>query len=81
MIDHATPADRLGTSIGAKRAAAIAYLRGRGKYIVDAGCNWTPTNAAGTDVARTIRDYRNETGTAHNRVTPGTPMLLRRQAA
>jgi hypothetical protein len=54
MIDHATPADRLGTSIGAKRAAAIAYLRGRGKRIIDAGCNWTPTNAANTDVKRTI---------------------------
>jgi hypothetical protein len=79
MIDHATPADRLGTSIGAKRAAAIAYLRGRGKYIVDAGCNWTPTNAAGTDVGRTIRNYRAETES--NRVTLGTPKLLRRQAA
>jgi len=54
MIDHMTPADRLGTSIEAKRAAAVAYLRSRGKYIVDPGCAWTPTNAANTDVRRTI---------------------------
>ena len=54
MIDHMTPADRLGTSIEAKRAAAVAYLRSRGKYIVDPGCEWRPTNVDNTDVRRTI---------------------------
>ena len=54
MIDHATPADRLGTSIESKRTAAIAYLRSRNKYLIDPGCRWKPTNAANTDVKRTI---------------------------
>ena len=43
-----------------KLEAAIAYLRGRKKYIVDSGCKFIPTNAAHTDVAETIRKYRQE---------------------
>ena len=54
MIDYATPADRLGTSIESKRTAAIAYLRDRGIYILDNDCKFVPTNAANTDVKRTI---------------------------
>jgi hypothetical protein len=63
-LDHATAADRLGTSLAAKRAAAIAYLRSRGKYIVDADCNFVPTNAAKTDVKRTMVQATVETITA-----------------
>lgn len=39
---------------------AVAYLRGRKKYIVDPGCKFVPTNAAHTDVAETVRLYRME---------------------
>ena len=81
-IDYITPADRLGTSLQAKRAAAIAYLRSRGKYIVDADCNWRPTNAANTDVQRTIVNAMAETITQDCvRQAMGVPSLLRRQAA
>jgi hypothetical protein len=80
--DHVTAADRLGASLDAKRAAAIAYLRSRGKYIVDADCNWRPTNAANTSVQRTIVNAMAE---AINqdcaRFAMGVPSLLRRQAA
>jgi len=40
-----------------KLAAAIAYLRSRGKYLLD-GCVWVPTPAGQTDVRKTIADYR-----------------------
>lgn len=43
-----------------KLEAAIAYLRGRKKYILDPGCKFVPTSAAHTDVAETIRKYRQE---------------------
>lgn len=56
MIDYCTPADRLGTSLTAKRASAIAYLRSRGKYLLDEDCNWTPTCAKATDIRQTIRE-------------------------
>ena len=36
---------------------AIAYLRSRGKYLLD-GCAWVPTPADKTDVRQTIKDYR-----------------------
>jgi len=36
---------------------AIAYLRSRGKYLLD-GCTWVPTPAGQTDVRKTIADYR-----------------------
>ena len=39
---------------------AIAYLRGRNKYIIDVGCNFVPTKPVLTDVAETIRKYRRE---------------------
>lgn len=81
-IDYISAADRLGTSLQAKRAAAIAYLRSRGKYIVDADCNWRPTNAANTDVQRTIVNAMAETITQDCvRQAMGVPSLLRRQAA
>jgi len=44
-----------------KLEAAIAYLRDRKKYIFDAGCKFKPTNAAGTDVAQTVRLYLQDT--------------------
>jgi hypothetical protein len=56
MIDYITPADRLGTSLAAKRTSAIAYLRARGKYLLDEDCNWTPTCAKATDIRQTIRE-------------------------
>lgn len=43
-----------------KLTEAIAYLRGRKKYIVDPGCKFVPTNAAHTDITETIRKYRME---------------------
>ena len=36
---------------------AIAYLRSRGKYLLD-GCKWVPTTAEKTDVKKTINEYR-----------------------
>jgi len=43
-----------------KVAAAIDYLRSRGKYLLD-GCKWTPTPAGQTDVKKTIAEYREAT--------------------
>jgi hypothetical protein len=63
-LDHATAADRLGTSLEAKRAAAIAYLRSRGKYIIDESCNFRPTRSTHTDVRRTMVQATVETITA-----------------
>jgi hypothetical protein len=82
MTDYATPADRLGTSLAAKRSAAIAYLRSRGKYIVDADCNWRPTKPEATDVQRTIVNAMAESINQDCvRYAAGLPSLLRRQAA
>lgn len=39
---------------------AKAYLRSRKKYIVDPGCKFVPTKAVQTDVAETIRKYRQD---------------------
>ena len=39
---------------------AIAYLRSRGKYLLD-GCAWVPTHPEKTDVRKTIQDYRKDT--------------------
>jgi hypothetical protein len=60
VIDYMTSADRLGTSLAAKRAASIATLRSRGKYIADIGCTFVPRSAAQTDVALTFEEYRRE---------------------
>jgi hypothetical protein len=43
-----------------KIEAAITYLRSRNKYVIDAGCNFVPTKSVQTDVAETIRRYRQE---------------------
>jgi len=40
-------------------ALAIAYLRSRKKYLLDR-CEWVPTNAASTNVAATMAQYREE---------------------
>ena len=40
--------------------AAIAYLRGRNKYVTDTGCNFVPTSMVQTDVGETVRTYRRE---------------------
>ena len=64
MIDYVTPADRIGTSLAAKRAAAIAYLRSRGKYILDESCNFRPTRSTHTDVRPTLGQATVETITA-----------------
>jgi hypothetical protein len=47
-------------SLESKREAAINYLRSRGKYIVDPSCHFKPTNAAQTDIAKTIEQYRRD---------------------
>lgn len=77
--DHVTPADRLGTSLEAKRARSISILRSRGKYIADLGCTFIPRSAAATDVRLTWAEAKAE---AHpQRITLGVPSLLSRQAA
>jgi hypothetical protein len=43
-----------------KLEAAIAYLRGRNKYVLDAGCDFVPTKPVQTDVGETVRTYRRE---------------------
>ena len=43
-----------------KLEAAIAYLRSRKIYILDRGHSFAPTNSAKTDVAATIRRYRQQ---------------------
>ena len=40
-----------------KLEAAIAYLRERNIYVVDAGNKFVPTPTASTDVAATMRRY------------------------
>lgn len=47
-------------SLESKREAAVKYLRGRGKYIVDSNCKFKPTNASQTDIANTIEQYRKD---------------------
>lgn len=42
-----------------KRSEAIAYLKSRGKHLLTT--NFLPTNAANTDVAKTMEAYKNET--------------------
>lgn len=82
MIDYATPADRLGTSLEAKRAQAIAYLRSRGKYIADQGCTFVPTPAAHTDVQATmVNAMQSSINDDIARFCAGLPTFLRRQAA
>ena len=41
-----------------KLTEAIEYLRSRGKYIADRDCKWKPTNAAKTNIKKTIEEYR-----------------------
>jgi hypothetical protein len=43
----------------AKLKLAIAYLRSRGKYLLD-GCTWVPTSSGNTNVAATMQQYREE---------------------
>lgn len=43
-----------------KLEAAIAYLRGRNKYVTDVGCDFVPTKPVQTDVRDTVRTYRRE---------------------
>jgi len=43
----------------AKLKLAIAYLRSRGKYLLD-GCAWVPTGSSNTNVAATMQQYRDE---------------------
>jgi hypothetical protein len=56
MIDYATPADRLGTSIEAKRAAAWRYLTKHSLSVLYHG--FRPTKACSTDIKRTIEHAR-----------------------
>lgn len=58
MTDTTATSTQPGTSIEAKRELAIAYLRSRGKYIVEQGCKWRPTSAAATDIRHTINKAR-----------------------
>jgi len=43
-----------------KLEAAIAYLRSRNIYIIDAGNRFIPTPVAHTDVSATMRRYRQQ---------------------
>ena len=80
-LDYMTPADRLGTSLAVKRAASIALLRYRNKYLGDEGCPFVPTPAKLTDVRKTIEEAMGETINRDDRVLLGVPSLLRKQAA
>jgi len=42
-----------------KRAEAVAYLKMRGKHLLST--NFLPTNAANTDIRKTMEEYKNET--------------------
>jgi len=42
-----------------KRAEAVAYLKSRGKHLLST--NFLPTNAANTDIRKTMEEYKNET--------------------
>ena len=41
-----------------KRSEAVAYLKMRGKHLLST--SFTPTNAANTDVAKTMEAYKND---------------------
>lgn len=41
-----------------KRSEAIIYLKMRGKHLLTT--NFLPTNAANTNVAKTIEEYKND---------------------
>jgi hypothetical protein len=43
-----------------KLEEAIAYLRSRGKYVVDKTCAFRPTDSSATNVAQTVANYRRE---------------------
>jgi len=45
------------TNLTTKLDAAIAYLRSRNIYVVDAGNKFVPTPTASTDVAATMSRY------------------------
>ena len=45
------------TNLATKLDAAIAYLRSRNIYVVDANNKFVPTGVASTDVAATWRRY------------------------
>lgn len=42
-----------------KRTEAVAYLKMRGKHLLST--NFLPTNAANTDIRKTMEEYKNET--------------------
>lgn len=46
--------------MNAKLDSAIAYLRGRKKYIIDVGCKFVPTDSANTNISETVQQYRLE---------------------
>jgi hypothetical protein len=80
MIDYATPADRLGTSLEVKRARANAYLDANGLSVLRHG--FRPTKACNTDVRQTQENARRRNqAQAQGRITIGVPSLLQRQAA
>ena len=80
LIDYVTPADRLGTSLEAKRARANAYLDERGISVLRHG--FVPTKACATDVKRTmVRATSEQITQACTRYVDGIPMFLRRQAS
>jgi hypothetical protein len=74
-IDYITPADRLGTSLAAKRARANAYLDDRHISVLRHG--FTPTPAHATDIVSTIVRACPDWIKADR----DTPVFLRRQAA
>jgi len=41
-----------------KRAEAVAYLKSRGKHLLST--NYVPTDAAHTDVKKTMEEYKKE---------------------
>lgn len=80
LIDYVSPAERLGTTLEAKRARANAYLNERGISVLRHG--FVPTTAVNTDVQATIvRAMREQISQNCARFAFGVPSLLCRQAA
>ena len=46
-----------------KRSEAVAYLKMRGKHLLTT--NFLPTNAANTDIRKTMEEFKHEAATKH----------------
>jgi hypothetical protein len=82
MIDYITPDQRISApppTLDQKRAKAVAYLRARGKYILDPGTRWRPTATLQTDVRETMARAQQKDMLVMLEAER-LPVLMRRQA-